>query len=218
MKTYDLKGKVRDAVGKKSTTAIRANKGIPSVLYGVNDNVHFSVKNSDVHRLIYTPEVYIVNLDIDGKKTTAIMQDIQFHPVTDAVLHIDFLEVSKDKPVVFEIPVRLNGMAAGVRQGGNLSLITRRLRVKGLYTDFPDFIDIDITNLLLGESIQVSDLDLGKLKILNPKDAVITQVKLTRVSLPEDEVEDDEDEDEEGEEGAEGAEESTEGGEGAAEE
>ncbi len=182
MKSYELKGVVRQELGKKATKAVRTSSSIPCVLYGLNENVHFTVEKSDVHKLIYTPEVYVVDLTVDGKKTTAIMQALQFHPVSDNVLHIDFLEVNKTKPVIMEIPVRLHGLAAGVKAGGKLSLQTRKLKVKGIYTDFPEVINVDVTKLVLGKTIQVGDLKLDKLQILNAKNAVVAQVKLTRAA------------------------------------
>lgn len=203
MKTFDLKGSVRKEVGKKSTKAVRANNAIPCVLYGVNENIHFTVLSSDVRKLIYTPEVFVVNLDIDGKKSTAIMQDLQFHPVSDAVIHLDFLEITKTKPVIMEIPVKLHGLAAGVKSGGKLSLQTRKLKVKGLYTDFPEVIDIDVTHLVLGKTIQVEDLKLDNLQILNAKHAVVAQVKLTRAARSGSEAEEVEEEESESTEGSE---------------
>ncbi len=182
MKTFELKGNVRSGLGKKATKADRASDSVPCVLYGSGENVHFSATNSDLRKLIYTPEVYIVNLDVDGKKTKAIMKDLQFHPVSDKVLHIDFLEVSEDKPVVMEIPVKLQGLAEGVKAGGKLALEMRKLKVKGLYKDFPEEIVIDVTSLGLGKSIQVGAVKVDKLELLNAKNAVVTQVKLTRAA------------------------------------
>lgn len=182
MKTFELKGNIRSGLGKKAAKADRATDSVPCVLYGLGENVHFSATNSDLRKLIYSPEVYIVSLDIDGKKTKAIMKDLQFHPVTDKVLHIDFLEVSEKKPVVLEIPVKLQGLAEGVKAGGKLALEMRKLKVKGLYVDFPEEIIVDVTQLGLGKSIQVGALNVDKLELLNAKNAVVTQVKLTRAA------------------------------------
>jgi len=182
MKTFELKGNIRSGLGKKAAKADRATDSVPCVLYGLGENVHFSATNSDLRKLIYSPEVYIVSLDIDGKKTKAIMKDLQFHPVTDKVLHIDFLEVSEKKPVVMEIPVKLQGLAEGVKAGGKLALEMRKLKVKGLYVDFPEEIIVDVTQLGLGKSIQVGALNVDKLELLNAKNAVVTQVKLTRAA------------------------------------
>lgn len=182
MKTFELKGTVRDGLGKKATKACRAVDAVPCVLYGVADNVHFTATVSDIRKLIYTPEVYVVNLDVDGKQCKAIMKDLQFHPVSDKVLHLDFLQITEDKPVTFEIPVRLTGLSEGVKAGGKLSLEMRKLKVKGLYTDFPEAISVDVTSLGLGKSVQVGSLKLDKLEILNNKNAVVAQVKLTRAA------------------------------------
>ena len=144
--------------------------------------MNFMVTNSDLRKLVYTPEVYLVNLDVNGKKCNAIVKDLQFHPVTDRILHIDFLEVSENKPVVVEIPVKLEGLAEGVKAGGKLSLEMRKLRVKGIYTQIPERIVIDVTSLGLGKSIQVGAVSVPNLEILNAKNAVVAQVKLTRAA------------------------------------
>ena len=182
MKTFELKGKVREVLGKKSSKTNRAGDNVPCVLYGVGENVHFTASVSDLRKLIYTPEVFIVDLDIDGKKCKAIMKDLQFHPVSDKVLHIDFLEVNDKKPVVIEIPVKLEGLAEGVKAGGKLALQMRKLKAKGIYTDFPEAIVVDVTNLGLGKTIQVGTISVDKLDILNAKNAVVAQVKLTRAA------------------------------------
>lgn len=182
MKTFDLKGTVRTDLGKKATKADRVIDNVPCVLYGGAENTHFTATVSDIRKLIYTPEVYVVDLDIDGKKTKAIMKALQFHPVSDKVLHIDFLQLSEDKPVVIELPVKLEGLAEGVKAGGKLSLEMRKLKVKGLYTQFPENIVIDVTALGLGKSIQVGKVSLDNLEILNNKNSVVAQVKLTRAA------------------------------------
>ena len=179
MKTFELKGTVRTDLGKKATKAERVVDNIPAVLYGGKENIHFTSTVSDVRKLIYSPEVFVVNLDIDGKKTKAIMKALQFHPVTDKVLHIDFLQLTEDKPVIVELPVKLEGLAEGVKEGGKLALEMRKLKVKGLYTQIPENIVIDVTSLGLGKSIQVAKVSVDKLEILNAKNAVVAQVKLT---------------------------------------
>jgi len=182
MKSFELNGTSRPALGKKATKADRISENVPCVLYGVDGNVHFNATNSDLRKLIYTPEVYIVNLTIDGKATTAIMKDLQFHPVTDKVLHIDFFQVTEDKPVVFELPVKLEGLAEGVKAGGKLSLEMRKLKVKGLFTQFPENITINVSELGLGKTIQVAKVAVENLQILNNKNSVVAQVKLTRAA------------------------------------
>jgi len=182
MKTFELKGTVRTDLGKKATKAERVVDNIPAVLYGGKENVHFTTTVSDVRKLVYSPEVFVVNLDIDGKKTKAIMKALQFHPVSDKVLHIDFLQLTEDKPVIVELPVKLEGLAEGVKAGGKLALEMRKLKVKGLYTQIPENIVIDVTELGLGKSIQVAKVSIDKLEILNAKNAVVAQVKLTRAA------------------------------------
>jgi large subunit ribosomal protein L25 len=182
MKTFELKGLVRTDLGKKATKADRVAENVPCVLYGVADNIHFTATKSDLRKLIYTPEVFVVDLTIDGTTTKAIMKALQFHPVTDNVLHIDFYQITETKPVVVELPVKLEGLAEGVKAGGKLSLEMRKLKVKGLYTLIPENIVIDVTELGLGKSIQVAKVSVGNLEILNARNAVVAQVKLTRAA------------------------------------
>ncbi len=182
MKTFELNGTVRTDLGKKATKADRVAENVPCVLYGVTDNVHFTATNSDLRKLIYSPEVFVVELNIDGKKSKAIIKALQFHPVTDKVLHIDFLQLTTDKPVVIELPVKLEGLAEGVKAGGKLSLEVRKLKVKGLYTQFPENIVINVSEMGLGKSIQVGKVSVKNLEILNNKNAVVAQVKLTRAA------------------------------------
>jgi large subunit ribosomal protein L25 len=182
MKTFELKGTVRTDLGKKATKAERVSENVPCVLYGGAENTHFTTTVSDIRKMIYSPEVFVVNLDIDGKVTKAIMKALQFHPVSDKVLHIDFLEITEDKPVVVELPVKLEGLAEGVKAGGKLALEMRKLKVKGLYTQIPENIVIDVTSLGLGKSIQVAKVSVENLEILNAKNAVVAQVKLTRAA------------------------------------
>jgi len=182
MKTFELSGTVRTDLGKKATKADRAVENVPCVLYGLGDNVHFTTTISNIRKLIYTPEVYVVELNIDGTKTKAIMKALQFHPVTDIVLHIDFLKITEDKPVIVELPVKLEGLAEGVKAGGKLALEMRKLKVKGLYPQIPENIVVNVSELGLGKSIQVGKVSVENLEILNNKNAVVAQVKLTRAA------------------------------------
>jgi large subunit ribosomal protein L25 len=182
MKTFELKGAVRTDLGKKASKAERVADSVPCVLYGGAENVHFTATASDLRKLIYSPEVFVVDLTVDGKACKAIMKALQFQPVTDKVLHIDFLEVSDKKPVVVEIPVKLEGLAEGVKAGGKLALEMRKLKVKGLYTQIPENIVIDVTPLGLGKSVQVGAVAVENMEILNAKNAVVCQVKLTRAA------------------------------------
>ena len=182
MKTFELKGTARTDLGKKASKAERVSENVPCVLYGGKENLHFTTTVSDLRKLVYSPEVFVVDLDIEGKKCKAIMKAIQFHPVTDKVLHIDFYELSENKPVVVEIPVKLEGLSEGVKAGGKLALEMRKLKVKGLYTKIPEKIILDVTSLGLGKSIQVGNVTVENLEILNAKNAVVAQVKLTRAA------------------------------------
>jgi len=182
MKTFDLKGSIRESVGKKAAKAERKESLVPCVLYGGEEVVHFTVTKEGIRKLIYTPEVHIVNLTIDKKKYTAVLKELQFHAVSDVLIHADFLQVFKDKPVVMEIPIVLEGLAQGVKDGGKLSTNMRKLKVKGLFKDFPEKLLINIENLGLGKTIQVGNLNFDKLELLNSKDNVVAAVKLTRAA------------------------------------
>ncbi len=184
MKTFELKGEIRDDFGKKAARAYRREGLVPCVVYGGHDeeNVNFVVKQGDVRNLIYTPEVYLVNLDLGEKKVMSMMKDAQFHPVTEDVLHIDFLYVHEDKPAVIDVPVHLEGLAAGVKSGGKLSLDKRKLKVKALPANLPERLVIDVTKLELGKSIQIGDLSFEGLELLDAKNVVVCRVQLTRAA------------------------------------
>ncbi|MDR3218360.1 MAG: 50S ribosomal protein L25/general stress protein Ctc [Dysgonamonadaceae bacterium] len=182
MKTFELSGSERENTGKKAAKAYRKESLIPCVLYGGEKVVHFTVSKESIRKLVYTPEIYIVDLSIDGSKCAAILKDIQFHPVSDETLHVDFLQIFENKPVILEIPVVLEGLAQGVKDGGKLSLEIRKLKVKGLYKDFPEKLLINIENLGLGKTLQVGNLQFDKLELLNAKDNVVAAVKLTRAA------------------------------------
>lgn len=182
MKTLEVKGSLRNDLGKKPSKAVRKTDAVPCVLYGGSDIIHFQATNSELRHLVYTPEIFLVELNIDGKKTKSIMKALQFHPVKDNILHVDFYEVKADKEIVMEVPVKLEGLAEGVKAGGKLSLEMRKIRVKGLYKNIPEFLPINIENLGLGKTIQIGALSFDKLEILNPKMAVVCAVKLTRAA------------------------------------
>jgi large subunit ribosomal protein L25 len=183
MKTFELKGEKRTEVGKKSTRELRKQELVPCVLYGGSENIHFSIIAKAFKNIVYTPEVYLVNLKIDGKSYQAVMQNIQFNSVSDEIEHVDFLEISDDKLVSIQIPVKLYGSSEGVKQGGKLMLKMRKLRVKGLPKDLPDTLDIEISGLQLGKSIKVGELSFENLEVLDPKNAVVTTVRLTRSAM-----------------------------------
>lgn len=180
MKTFQVSGTLRQEVGKKATNAVRNSGNIPCVLYGGQGNTHFQVVAGDVRKLIYTPEIFLVELTIDGKKHSAIMKELQFHPVTEKVLHLDFYEVTDDKPIVMAVPVRLEGLAEGVKEGGKLQQNLRLLKVKGLVQNIPEQLKINVDNLGLGKTIQVSELSFPNLELVTPKTAIVATVNATR--------------------------------------
>lgn len=202
MKEFSLNGSLRTEAGKKIAKRLRYDEQVPAILYGGEGNILLSVADRDLKNLIYTPNVYLINLNIDKKKYKAILKDIQFHPVTDRILHLDFLEVFEDKKLKVAIPVILTGSSVGVRKGGKLTLAKRRIRVYGYLKDIPEDIKIDITKLDIGQSKQIRDLKIDNLEFIEPEDAVIAIVRTARLAK----VGDEEDEDEEGVEGEEGAE------------
>ena len=182
MKTFQLAGQPRPDLGKKASKGLRAGDLIPAVLYGGNDVVHFTVSQEAVRNLVYSPDLFVIDLDIAGKKVKAVLKDLQFHPVTDAILHLDFLEVEAGKPIVMEVPVVLTGHAEGVKAGGKLSLEMRKLKVRAPYNEIPEQLFIDVTELGLGKTIQVGALSFDGLEITNAKNAVVCAVKLTRAA------------------------------------
>lgn len=189
MKSIEIKGSLRTETGKKAAHSLRQNNGVPCVLYGMqkdeNGNqvaTHFTVAVDGLRKLVYTPHIYVVDLNIDGKIVNAIMKDIQFHPVTDAILHVDFLQINEENPIVMEVPVQLEGLAEGVKAGGKLALQTRKLKVKALYNLIPERLVVNVTNLGLGKTIKVGELNYEGLTLLNAKEAVVCAVKLTRAA------------------------------------
>ena len=189
MKSIEIKGSLRTETGKKAAHSLRQNNGVPCVLYGMqkdeNGNqvaTHFTVTVDGLRKLVYTPHIYVVDLNIDGKIVNAIMKDIQFHPVTDAILHVDFLQINEENPIVMEVPVQLEGLAEGVKAGGKLALQTRKLKVKALYNLIPERLVVNVTNLGLGKTIKVGELNYEGLELLNVKEAVVCAVKLTRAA------------------------------------
>ena len=189
MKEISLNGTLRKDLGKKASREIRKQDLVPCVIYGVEKDEKglpvaqsFTVTNKELAKLLYTPNVYIVNLVVDGKPVKAILKDLQCDFVTDRPVHVDFYQITEDKPVVLEIPVKLNGLAEGVRAGGKLALNVRKLAVKALYTQFPDTLDIDVTNLALGKSMKVAELSYEGLEIITSKEVVVCAVRMTRAA------------------------------------
>lgn len=182
MKTFELSGELRSDFGKKAAKALRKQELVPCNLYGNGENVTFTVTVNDVRKLIYTPDTQVVELTVAGKKHMCVVKELQFHPVKEILFHIDFLEVTEEKPVTVEIPVKLEGLAEGVKAGGKLALEMRKLKVNGIYTKFPDRVVIDVTSLGLGKKIQVQDLKFEDYTIVNAKELIVCQVKATRAS------------------------------------
>ncbi|WP_117880045.1 50S ribosomal protein L25/general stress protein Ctc [Aureibaculum luteum] len=199
MKSITIKGSKREIVGKVATKALRNAGKVPCVLYGGEKPVHFSADELEFRHLVYTPNVYTASIELEGgEKFNAIVQDIQFHPVTDKIIHIDFYQLFDDKAVSLNIPVKLEGSAPGVINGGVLRFPNRRLRVKAIPANLPDFINIDISKLKIGDKVFVESLMSEEFEILHPEDMVVVQVRTARAAI----VVDEEEEGEEGEEGA----------------
>ena len=191
MKTLAISAKSREKVGKSNTRQLRNQGNVPCVLYGGEKQVCFYAHENEFRKLVYTPDVFIVELDIDGEVKRCIMQDIQFHPVSDKILHIDFLEVFDDKPITVSIPVILNGLAIGVRNGGNLMFRRRKIITRGLAANLPDAIEIDIENVKIGEFIYIKDISLDGCQFLAPDSSVVVGVKTARGALEEESEEED---------------------------
>lgn len=187
MKSIEVKGAVRTETGKKATAMLRKQGFVPCNLYGEKKDANglpvaqsFYVTAEEVRNLVYSPDIYSVNLIIDGKESTAVMRELQFHPVTDKLLHIDFYEITKEKPIIMAVPIKLNGLAEGVRAGGKLSANVRSLKVKAPYTAIPEKLEIDVTELGLGKTIKVAELSFEGLEIVTSPSVVVCQVKMTR--------------------------------------
>ena len=189
MREITLNAQARNEFGKKASKLLRKQGLIPAVVYGVErgeDGLPVAksivISEKELAKLLYTPKVYIINLVVDGASVKAILKDLQTDFVTDHPVHVDFYQITEDKPVVFEIPVKLNGLAEGVKAGGKLALNVRKLAVKALYTQFPDTLDIDVTNLGLGKSMKVAALSYEGLEIVTSKEVVVCAVRMTRAA------------------------------------
>jgi len=188
MKEINLTGQLRSDLGKKASKSLRKEGLIPCNMYGIATTdgkpsaFSFTVPMTELRKLIYTPHIYLVNLTVDGKLHTAILKEIQFHPVTDAVLHVDFLEVNEEKPITVGLPVKLVGLAQGIRDGGRMSLSLRKLNVKAPYKSLPEHLDVDVTALTIGKSIKVGQLSYEGLELVTGKDVVVCSIKMTRAA------------------------------------
>lgn len=180
MKTLEIQGALRSQITKQEVKNLRAQSLVPCVLYGGDEQIHFSIPEFDLRDLVYTPDAHMVNLNISGKTYKAILQDIQFHPVTDAINHIDFLQVFEDRSLTMAIPVKITGASEGVKMGGKLVTKGRKLKVKALPKDMPDNIAVDITPLRIGEGIRIRDLNMKGVTFLDSPSNMIVSVRMTR--------------------------------------
>lgn len=190
MKEIEVKGQKRADLGKKAAKALRKQNLIPCNLYGEAKNadgapeaLSIACPMSELRKIVYTPHIYVIKLVIDGEEHTAILKELQFHPVTDALLHVDFYEVNDQKPITIGIPVKLNGLAQGVRDGGRMNLSIRKINVTAKYQDIPEHLDIDVTNLAIGKSIKVGELNYEGLEMATSKNVVVCSIKATRKSI-----------------------------------
>ncbi|MHB1178943.1 MAG: 50S ribosomal protein L25/general stress protein Ctc [Daejeonella sp.] len=180
MKSIAISGSPRENVGKRDAKELRYEGKVPAVLYGGKNQIHFSVSASDLRSLVYTPDVSFVALDVAGVKAQAIIQDVHFHPLTDQPLHVDFLELDEKKPVVMQIPVKLTGTSPGVKTGGKLIQKLRKLRVKALPKDMPQFVEVSIAKLDVGKSVGVGELKFDNFKVTNNPEDTIVSVTMSR--------------------------------------
>ena len=189
MKEISVSGNKRTETGKKASKLLRKEGLIPCNLYGeakgengLPEAFAFVAPFNELRKAVYTPHIYVVNLNIDGVERKAVLKELQFHPTTDALLHVDFYELNETKPLTIGIPVRLNGLAQGVRDGGRINLSIRKINVRAPYKNIPEVLDIDVTNLQLGKSIKVAELSFEGLEIATPAEVVVCSVKATRAS------------------------------------
>lgn len=180
MKSFAISGSRRENVGKRDAKELRYEGKVPAVLYGGDNQIHFAVSAADLKGLVYTPDVHFVDIDVEGTKAQAVLQDIQFHPLTEQILHVDFLRVNESKPFVMEIPVKLTGTSPGVKMGGKLIQKLRKLRVKAFAKDMPQYVEVGIELLELGKSVRVGDLSFDKFQVINNADDTIVSVVMSR--------------------------------------
>jgi large subunit ribosomal protein L25 len=185
MKTVSLSGSPRENVGKKDAKKHRKEGNIPCVMYGGKEQIHFVASDKAFRKLIFTPEVYIVNLDIAGKTYNTVIQDVQYHPVSDNILHVDFLEIQPEKPVNISVPVKIIGTAPGVLKGGKLILKTRKLKIQALMQNLPDEITVSIDPLDIGDSVKVKDLAVENITFMDSPNTIIIGVRTARVLVEE---------------------------------
>jgi large subunit ribosomal protein L25 len=180
MKSIAISGSRRENVGKRDAKELRYEGKVPAVLYGGADQIHFAVSAADLKGLVYTPDVHFVDIDVEGTKAQAILQDIQFHPLTEQILHVDFLRLNDSKPFVMEIPVKLTGTSPGVKMGGKLIQKLRKLRVKAFPKDMPQYVEVAMETLELGKSVRIGELNFPNFQITNNADDTIVSVVMSR--------------------------------------
>jgi large subunit ribosomal protein L25 len=183
MKSITIKGSERESVGKVATKALRNAGAVPCVLYGGNQAVHFSADERAFKSLVYTPNAHTVVIDLGEKTFNAVLQDIQVHPVSDKILHIDFFQLNESKEITMEVPVKIVGTSPGVLLGGDLRLNQRRLKVKALPKNLPDFIEANISELQMGNKLYVTKVETNNFKLMHPDNTVICQVKISRAAM-----------------------------------
>lgn len=194
MKSISIQGTKRESVGKKATKALRDAELVPCVVYGGTETLNFSAEEKAFKGLVYTPEAHTVTIELDGNTIPAVLQDIQFHPLTDKILHADFYQLSEDKPVVMEVPVRLTGRSKGVVAGGAMRQSFRKLKLKALPANLPDEIVVDVTPLKIGSKLYVGDIKTNNFTFMHPDNAVVVAVRMSRTALKGGAAEEDEDE------------------------
>lgn len=183
MKSITIQGSKRESVGKKSTKALRDAELVPCVVYGGKEPINFSATEKSFKNLVYTPDAHTVELVINGETIQAVLQDIQFHPITDRILHADFYQLSADKPVIMEVPVKITGRAKGVVTGGVLRQSFRKLKVKAVPANLPDEIVVDVTPLRIGNKLYIGDIKNDAYTFMHPDNAVIAAVKMSRNAM-----------------------------------
>ncbi|PCJ23533.1 MAG: 50S ribosomal protein L25/general stress protein Ctc [Flavobacteriales bacterium] len=189
MKSVAISGNKREERGSAKSNLLRKEEKVPCVIYGGKENIHFTINEVKFDKIINTPEVYFIDLDVDGAKFKSIIKEIQFHPVTDRVLHIDFLEVFEDKALTVKIPVKITGRSIGIANGGTLRTAKKVLRINGLPSAIPENIEVDITELKIGQSIKVGEIDYPGLTFLGADNAVVVAVKMSRAVIEDEEEE-----------------------------
>jgi large subunit ribosomal protein L25 len=189
MKTIEIKGSLRKELGKKDSKNVREAGNVPCVIYGKETNIHFQAHENSFKNLVYTHEAHLVKLDLEGQVYNAVLQDMQFHPVTDKILHADFVQIFDNKPVIMDIPVSVTGDSEGVKSGGKLIVKRRHLKVKGLSKDLPEELVVDVTELKIHHSIKVGDLAFDKIELLDPKITTVVTIATSRVAAKTEEEE-----------------------------